>query len=41
MGLGLAVAVEISDLFGAVLRLDQARAGSGLVAVIEFEPIRN
>ncbi len=41
MGLGLAVAVEISDLFGAVLRLDQGRAGFGLVAVIEFEPIRN
>ncbi len=41
MGLGLAVAVEISELFGAELRLDEARSGSGLLAVIEFEPIHN
>ncbi len=39
MGLGLAVAVEISELFGAKLRLDTARSGSGLVASIAFPPL--
>lgn len=38
MGLGLAVAVEISELFGAKLRLDTARSGSGLLATITFAP---
>jgi hypothetical protein len=36
MGLGLAVAVEISELFGARLRLDRPVAGSGLVASVTF-----
>lgn len=35
-GLGLAVATEISNLFGAALRLDQASTGSGLLASITF-----
>ncbi len=39
MGLGLAVAVEISELFGARLRLDEAGAGHGLVASIAFAPL--
>jgi len=38
MGLGLAVAVEISELFGARLRLDTARSGSGLLASTVFVP---
>lgn len=37
MGLGLAVAVEISDLFRAQLQLDPARSGSGLLASIAFD----
>ena len=36
MGLGLAIAGEISDLFGAHLTLDVARSGSGLLARIDF-----
>ena len=36
MGLGLAVAVEISELFGARLRLDRPLTGSGLVASVTF-----
>jgi two-component system sensor histidine kinase TctE len=36
MGLGLAVAVEISELFGAQLRLDRPLSGSGLVASVTF-----
>lgn len=38
MGLGLAVAVEISELFGARLRLERGRSGSGLLASIAFRP---
>jgi two-component system sensor histidine kinase TctE len=38
MGLGLAVAVEISELFGAKLQLDTARSGSGLLASVVFAP---
>jgi two-component system, OmpR family, sensor histidine kinase TctE len=37
MGLGLAVAVEISKLFKANLRLQRSSLGSGLLASIEFE----
>jgi two-component system, OmpR family, sensor histidine kinase TctE len=37
MGLGLAVAVEIANLFKSNLRLEKARAGSGLLASIAFE----
>jgi two-component system sensor histidine kinase TctE len=36
MGLGLAVAVEISNLFKARLLLDRPRSGSGLLASIAF-----
>jgi two-component system, OmpR family, sensor histidine kinase TctE len=36
IGLGLAVAAEISELFRADLRLERARAGSGLLASIAF-----
>jgi two-component system, OmpR family, sensor histidine kinase TctE len=39
MGLGLAVAVEISELFGAKLRLETARSGSGLLATTLFTPL--
>lgn len=39
MGLGLAVAVEISDLFKADLRLDRSRSGSGLLASIAFDRV--
>lgn len=38
IGLGLAVAVEVSELFGARLRLGKPSAGSGLVASIAFAP---
>jgi two-component system sensor histidine kinase TctE len=38
MGLGLAVAVEISGLFGARLCLSTARSGSGLLASTVFVP---
>ena len=37
MGLGLAVAVEISKLFKADLRLARPASGSGLLASVEFE----
>jgi len=37
MGLGLAVAVEISQLFRARLRLQRSSPGSGLLASIEFD----
>ncbi len=40
MGLGLAIAVEISDLFGAMIELEKARDGSGLVARVRFLPAR-
>jgi two-component system sensor histidine kinase TctE len=36
MGLGLAVAVEIANLFKTSLRLEEARSGSGLLASISF-----
>jgi two-component system sensor histidine kinase TctE len=36
MGLGLAVAVEIANLFRTDLRLEPARSGSGLLASIAF-----
>ena len=36
MGLGLAVAVEIANLFKADLQLEKARSGSGLLASITF-----
>ncbi len=36
MGLGLAVAVEIAELFGTRLRLEEVRPGSGLLASIAF-----
>jgi len=39
MGLGLAVAVEISDLFKADLRLDRSRSGAGLLVSIAFERV--
>jgi two-component system sensor histidine kinase TctE len=39
LGLGLAVAAEIADLFGAKLRLETARSGSGLLASIAFAPV--
>jgi len=32
MGLGLAIAVEISDLFGATIELEKAGHGTGLLA---------
>jgi two-component system sensor histidine kinase TctE len=37
MGLGLAVAVEIANLFKADLQLEKARSGSGLLASIHFK----
>lgn len=37
MGLGLAVAVEIANLFKTGLRLEKARSGAGLLASIMFE----
>lgn len=36
MGLGLAVAVEIANLFRAELRLDGPKSGSGLLASVSF-----
>lgn len=38
MGLGLAVAAEISALFGTTLRLQKPSSGSGLTASIAFAP---
>ncbi|MEY3308050.1 MAG: hypothetical protein RLZZ413_2088, partial [Pseudomonadota bacterium] len=38
-GLGLAVAVEISELFGARFQLSTARSGSGLLASTVFVPV--
>ncbi|WP_103336307.1 sensor histidine kinase [Pseudotabrizicola formosa] len=39
MGLGLAVAVEISELFGGRLHLTKARSETGLLASIAFAPV--
>jgi two-component system sensor histidine kinase TctE len=39
MGLGIAVAVEIAELFGARLILEKARSGSGVLARISFAPM--
>lgn len=39
MGLGLAVAVEIADLFSSGLRLGRGRSGTGLLASIAFRPL--
>jgi two-component system sensor histidine kinase TctE len=40
MGLGLAVAVEISELFGTRLELQKGRSGSGLLASVAFAPCK-
>lgn len=40
MGLGLAVAAEISELFGSRLALDKVPSGTGLVASITLQPAR-
>jgi two-component system sensor histidine kinase TctE len=39
MGLGLSIAAEISDLFGAAFILETARSGSGLLARVCFGPV--